>query len=63
MIKLPEAFVEKERPKDVLLSRNRLIMWIADLQMSTDPHSEKGQIEWDILEMVYEYVKEMEGVE
>lgn len=60
MIKVSEY--KKPQPEhDELISKNKLIMWIADCQMATNPHTEEGQFEYNILEMVFRHVKEMKG--
>ena len=50
-----------EAQKDKKISRNRVLMYLADLQMSTDPHTEAGQTAWKYLEMAFNGIKEMEG--
>lgn len=54
-------FSEYKEPQDELISKNKLIMWVADCQMSTNPHTKEGQFEYNILEMVYRHVKDMKG--
>ena len=49
-------FSEYKEPQDELISKNKLIMWIADCQMATNPYTEEGKFEYNILELYYEYL-------
>lgn len=60
MIKFSDEY--KPQP-DELISKNKLLMWIADNQMGTDPYTAEGKFEYEILESVFNYIKEMEGIE
>jgi len=51
-----------EEPKpipDMLISKNEVLMLIANYQMGTDPHSEIGNAQYDILEMLFRSVQSL----
>ena len=62
MIRKEDLYKEYKQPPDKLISKNETLMWIADNQMGTNPHTAEGKFEYDVLESVYEYVKDMDGV-
>lgn len=49
-------------PPDELISKTDVLMYILDVQMGTDPHSEKGQGEYQVLSWVFDFVKEQTGI-
>lgn len=51
-----------KQPEDELISKRQLVMWLANMQMGTNPHSKEGQFEWEALESVLQYVVDMVGV-
>ena len=42
---------------DKSISKNRLCMYLADLQLSTDQYTEEGQTEWHLLEHLINTIK------
>ena len=51
-----------EEPKpipDMLISKNEVLMLIANYQMGTDPHSEIGDAQYSILEMLFRSVQSL----
>ena len=64
---IPSADITEKESKmlldesDAILSRNRVLMYLADLQMATNPHTEAGQTAWSYLEMAFNGIKEMKG--
>lgn len=55
-------FKEYKEPKpipDMLISKNEVLMLIANYQMGTDPHSEIGNAQYDILEMLFRSVQSL----
>lgn len=51
-----------KQPEDELISKRQLVMWLSNMQLGTDPHTEEGGFEWKVLEEVRSYVMEMSGV-
>ena len=47
---------------DMLISRNEVVMLINDYQQGTNPYTEEGKIQWNILEALYFSIKDMQGI-
>lgn len=59
---IPKKFSEDIQPPDELISKANLIMWLADYQLGTNPYTDEGKKECQILEGVLQHVADMKGV-
>ena len=59
---IPKKFSDGIQPPDELISKANLIMWLADSQLATNPYTNEGKKEWQVLEGVLQHVADMKGV-
>lgn len=50
------------RPQDVLIRKNEVLMTIANYQMGTNPYTKEGDVQYQILEMLFRTIEDMEGI-
>ena len=48
-------------PSADVVDKKRVLMYIADLQLSTDPHTEIGRKQHEILEVAFQGIMDMRG--
>lgn len=53
---------EIKQPPDALIGKNEVLMLIANYQMGTDPHTDIGHAQYQILEMLFRSVESIEGI-
>lgn len=61
MIKMFSDPIVKQ-PPDALISKNEVLMNISNYQMGTNPHSEIGDAQYQILNMLFRTIEGIEGI-